>query len=57
MERITITISTGNSAFEDNKEYEVARILRGLADKIEDGREPSKLMDVNGNSAGKVVYE
>lgn len=33
MEKITITIKTVNSAFEDMPELEVSRILRELADR------------------------
>lgn len=58
MEKITITIKTGNSAFEENVSGEVARILRGLADKLENyHQQPTKLMDINGNKVGTVEYE
>jgi hypothetical protein len=33
-ERITIVIETGNAAFEDDPEGEVARILRDMADYL-----------------------
>jgi len=56
MEKLIITIETTNSAFEDGYEYEVARILRTLADKLEEGREPVYVMDVNGNSVCEVEY-
>ena len=60
MERITITINTTNDAFGDIPElakYELARIINKLAKDIADGREPEKLLDINGNKVGKVVYE
>jgi hypothetical protein len=57
MEKLTITISTGNSAFEMDKHSEVARILRKLADRFESGGEPSKVMDINGNKVGEVNYD
>ena len=60
MERITITINTTNDAFGDIPElanYELARIINGLAKDLIDGREPEKLLDINGNKVGKVVYE
>ena len=60
MERITITINTTNDAFGDIPElaqYELARIINKLAIDIADGREPEKLLDINGNEVGKVVYE
>ena len=56
--RYTITIDTDASAFEDNGEArEVARILHGLADRIEreDGFEAGTVIptrDANGNRAG-----
>lgn len=57
MEKITIEIETLNSAFELSKEDEVGRILREIADKIERGHTPTKAMDINGNSVGKINYE
>ena len=60
MERVTITINTTNDAFGDIPElvnYELARIINKLAIDIADGREPEKLLDINGNKVGKVVYE
>ena len=60
MERVTITINTTNDAFGDIPElanYELARIINELAKNIADGREPEKLLDINGNKVGKVVYE
>lgn len=60
MKRITITINTTNDAFGDIPElanYELARIINGLAKDLIDGREPEKLLDINGNKVGKVVYE
>jgi hypothetical protein len=52
---LKITIKTGNSAFEGgNKSYELARILRKLAEKVENGIYDCKIMDVNGNTVGKM---
>jgi hypothetical protein len=49
-----IKIETGNAAFEDdNKEYEIARILREAADKIEGGQTTGNLYDINGNRVGE----
>lgn len=65
-----ITIKTDNAAFHDNgaapygasggREQEIARILRGLADKLEAEGCPREgcsheLRDYNGNFAGKCV--
>ena len=54
---IKILIETDNAAFADGPEYEIARILRRLAEDIEAGREPGVLMDVNGNLVGTVTYK
>ena len=56
-DQITITIETGNAAFEEaGTGQEVARILRKLADQIEEwpGASAFKvgLRDVNGNRVG-----
>lgn len=53
---VTLTINTGNAAFDDgNREAEVARILREAADKIEAGYEDFTLRDYNGNKVGTVT--
>lgn len=60
MDKIIITIKTGNAAFEafeGLEHYEVARILRRLADKLENGSKPERLLDINGNNVGTVEYE
>ena len=60
MERVTITINTTNDAFGDLPElanYELARIINKLAKDLIDDKRPEKLMDINGNKVGKVVYE
>lgn len=54
---IKIRIKIVNAAFQDMPEYEVARMLRELADKLESGRQPGKLLDLNGNAVGSVEYE
>ncbi len=54
-ERITITIDTGNAAFDDAPAREIANILRDLAQRIQiDGLPPSFLRDTNGNTCGFV---
>lgn len=59
--RVTITLDCGNAAFDDAPGYEVARILRQLADDAENvpglPRQEwngYKLRDVNGNTVGAV---
>jgi len=55
MEQITITLKTGNAAFEETPATEVARILRKLADDFEALGEPSPVLrDANGNACGAV---
>lgn len=48
----TLTIKTENEAFGDSPAHEVARILRQIANRLEDGTDSAKVMDVNGNSVG-----
>ena len=57
MGKIIIKINTSNAAFDGSTEYETARILRELAGRIEDGGEPEKLKDINGNTVGTVSYK
>ncbi|MDR9836814.1 MULTISPECIES: hypothetical protein [Herbaspirillum] len=53
----SIKIDMGNAAFENSPSSEVARILRELADKVEDRGvsigDGIKLYDVNGNNVGQ----
>lgn len=52
---ITITIKTGNAAFEPDPGTEVARILRDYADEVEGGWPAGGvLLDANGNVVGSV---
>lgn len=57
---ITITINLDNSAFEDCNGNETARILRKLADTLDETRinsdfqSPYPLRDLNGNKVGHV---
>lgn len=54
---IIIKIKTSNAAFSDgNLDYETARILRELADKIESGSRPETARDINGNKVAKITY-
>lgn len=48
-----LEIDTGNAAFEDEgKGYEIARILRDLAAKVENGADSGSVRDLNGNKVG-----
>lgn len=54
MSTFTLTMDTGNSAFENDEGGEVARILRVAADRIEHGRtDVGRLWDANGNTVGE----
>jgi hypothetical protein len=54
----TLTITTDNAAFEEDARGEVARILRALATRIDDGSETlGGLYDGNGNRVGRFVFE
>ena len=55
MESIKIEIETVNAAFEDRDE--LPRILRTLANRLEDGDCPELLRDINGATVGRVTYE
>lgn len=51
----TVTIDTDNAAFEDGAGIEVARILRDIAEQVEDARPENStisVFDVNGNRVG-----
>lgn len=47
-----LTIKTDNAAFGDEPGYEVARILRDIAHKVEEGYTSGSVLDVNGNTVG-----
>jgi len=58
MEKLTISIRAGNAASEgENLNYELARILKELAERIENGRIPDSLLDINGNIVGNITVE
>lgn len=52
--KFTFELDIDNAAFEgDNLAYEVARVLREAAGRIEGGATESNLRDANGNTVGK----
>lgn len=63
MLRFKINIDCVNDAFSPSPNFEVARILRDLADNVEDmelrpGDESrKKLMDSNGNTCGEAGFD
>ena len=56
-ERLTVIIETGNAAFEDSPTGEIARILRAIADRIEETGVPPVPKDINGHVVGSVTIE
>jgi hypothetical protein len=52
----TVTINTDYAAFED-RNAELARILRRLADRLDEGLEHGRLLDFNGNMVGRWAIE
>ena len=51
---LSVKIRTGNDAFFDNERQELARILRKIADEVEDGKDVLIPRDENGNVVGVV---
>ena len=53
-----LEIDTGNAAFDDGqKPYELARILRIIAERVEHGCEVGNAVDLNGNTVGRFEVE
>ena len=55
--KLSLDLNSSNAAFEESGEFEVARILRDVADKIERGESDGRLRDVNGNNVGSWFLE
>lgn len=59
--RLDLTLHSGNAAFDPatgTPAHEAARLLRALADQIEEGREGAFILrDVNGQSTGAAHLE
>lgn len=51
-----LKINMDNSAFEERKRAETARILTKLAKDILAGHDPEKLRDFNGNTCGAIWF-
>ena len=53
-----LKIHTHGAAFHDGDTgKEVARILRELADRVENGRTSGRVFDVNGNACGGWTFD
>ena len=48
-----IEFTTSNAAFDEYGDYEVARILEDIAEKVKAGRSGGVIMDINGNRIGE----
>lgn len=61
MTTFTLTIDCGNAAFDPAPDYELARILRSMADRLEglylDADTTIKLYDINGNHCGTAKFD
>lgn len=55
--KVTITINTEKDAFNSEPSQELARVLRELADKIEQDTEVKSrwIRDINGNIVGQLA--
>ena len=53
-----LTLHLGNAAFENRIGYETARILRELANKIEEtnAHDGGQCADINGNTVGSYTF-
>lgn len=47
-----IQFRTSNAAFQGRRKSESARILREIAEKLEEGHDEGIIQDVNGNKVG-----
>lgn len=56
--KFKVTIATDNAAFmeEDDPRPETARILRELADRLDNGADTYILHDANGNTVGRASF-
>ncbi len=52
----SLFFAMNNAAFEDMPEREAARILRDLANGVENGALEGKLKDANGNTVGEFHF-
>ena len=57
---ITVSFETDNSAFEDDRDREISRILRKIANLIDKGEyhpgHSKSILDVNGNRIGSYKF-
>lgn len=51
--KMKIEFTTDNAAFNTNKNFEIARILKDIAYKIEEGYREGVIVDIDGNKIGE----
>lgn len=54
---VTLTIKTGNAAFQPSPEYEINRILLKASKLVLEGKTNFPLYDLNGNVVGNLNTE
>jgi hypothetical protein len=56
MSGFKLELTCDNAAFEGDPSVEIARIIRDLADSLDQGELDVVLRDINGNRVGKSMY-
>jgi len=54
---LDLKLCTCGAAFEDDPNAELARIFRELADRCENGKLIGPILDINGNTVGRIDGE
>lgn len=54
---LSLKLCTCGAAFEDDPNTELARIFRELADRCENGKLIGPILDINGNTVGRINGE
>lgn len=57
MKTVTIKINTENSAFAGDPGHEVKRILREICDNWDNAVYFKNILDINGNTIGRIVVK
>lgn len=56
MSEFRVLIQVDNAAFDDGRNHEVARILREVADGLDQDVSGGNVRDINGNTVGDFGY-
>lgn len=54
--KLKVTINSTNAAFDTWPEIETSRLLREIADKVEQSAQGGPVIDINGNKVGEWSY-